>query len=149
MKKKPKKKLTIQQLTEKARKKAVTLAKKIAVLLDKEICQHCGRSKLDGWQMHGSHIYPEGVYKSMSADVDNILCLCATCHTGGFWKNSQKPSWHEDPCYFVFWFDRKYPERSENLRLRSQVPKSCDLMFWQDKYQDLKDQLKKLLAPTP
>ena len=148
MKTKKPKKPTLQQITEKARKKAVILAKKIAVLMDKETCQHCGKRKIDGWQMHGSHIYPEGVYKSMSSDIDNILCLCAQCHTGGFWKNATKPSWHEDPCYFVFWFERKYPERSQILRERSQKPKSCDLIFWQDKYQDLKDTYKKLSAPT-
>src|SRR3990167_4049610 len=70
------------------RKKCVEIAKKKAKELVNYTCEHCGRTKKDGWQIHGSHIYSEGVYKSMSADVDNILALCATCHTGGFFGGS-------------------------------------------------------------
>ena len=92
------------------RKKCLTLAKDEAKKRAGYKCEHCGRTKEQGWQMHGSHIYSEGVYKSMSADADNILCLCATCHTGGFFGGSLKPSWHEDPIYFSNWFNEKYPE---------------------------------------
>lgn len=122
--------------TEKQRKKCVTLAKKIAVLRDKGICQHCGKRKSDGWQMHGSHIYSEGVYKSMSADVDNILCLCASCHVGGMWHNASKPSWHSDPVYFTDWFKTKYPELAETLKIRAREIKQVN---WELKYQELKE----------
>ena len=131
------KKPTTQQLTEKLRKKCVDLAMKKAKELVGYRCEHCGRTKKQGWQMHGSHIYPEGVYKSMSADVDNILCLCARCHTGGFWKGSTKPSWHEDPIYFAEWFNRKYPERAEILKKRSQESQSCHMAFWEEKLRRL------------
>lgn len=137
MKKSPLRKKT-RNLSEQIRKKCVILAKRIAVMLAGEKCEHCPRTKAQGWQMHGSHIYPEGVYKSMSADVDNILCLCATCHTGGFWKNSHKPSWHEDTVYFVDWFKNKYPERYEALKIKSGQSIQCDEYFWKKKLEILK-----------
>src|SRR3990167_2866367 len=105
------------------RKKCVTLAKVEAKERDGWICQHCGRSKAQGYQMQGSHVYPEGVYKSMSADADNILCLCAGCHTGGFRANNNTKSWHGDPVYFADWFREKYPELYQTLKLRSQESK--------------------------
>lgn len=120
------------------RKRCVELAKKIARVSVGEICEHCGKRKIDGWQMHGSHIHPEGVYKSMSADVDNILCLCASCHTGGFWKGSKKPSWHEDPIYFSDWFKKKYPERYRELEKRKRQSIQCDLYYWTTKLTELK-----------
>ncbi len=123
---------------ERLRKRCVTLAKKIARLKAKEICEHCGKRKQDGWQMHGSHIYPEGVYKSMSADVDNIICLCAICHVGGFWKNSKNPSWHEDPVYFVDWFKKKYPKRAKRLKQQTRTIVVCDMQYWEDKLEELK-----------
>ena len=113
------------------RKKCVERAKKEAKELVDYICEHCGRSKKQGWQMHGSHIYSEGVYKSMSADIDNILCLCATCHTGGFFGGSNKPSWHEDPIYFADWFLKKYPERAKKLKIRA---KKIKIINWELKY---------------
>lgn len=127
------------------RKKCVTLAKQIARLLAGEECEHCHKKKIDGWQMQGSHIYPEGIYRSMSADVDNILCLCAACHTGGFWKNSTKSSWHDDPVYFVGWFETKYPERALILKKRAnQPPVQADEWYWTKKLLQLKKTLKDL-----
>jgi hypothetical protein len=131
-------------IAEKLRKKAVTLAKFIARKLAGEKCEYCGRTKKEGWQMHGSHIYPEGVYRSMSALVDNILCLCATHHTGGFWKNATEPSWHEDPIHFARWFNEKYPERAERLRLRSKEHIQADRYYWEEVLGELKQMEKNL-----
>ena len=61
--------------------------------------------------MHGSHIYPEGAYIYMSADVDNILCLCFSCH---FYF------WHKHPLGATLFFKTKYPALFKTLRLRSQ-----------------------------
>lgn len=112
--------------TEKERKKCVKLAKKIAVKRDKGICQKCGKSKAAGYAMHGSHNYPEGRYKSMSADVDNILTLCYQCHF--LW-------WHKHPIEAGEWFREKYPELAETLKLRAREIKQIN---WTLKYQDLK-----------
>jgi len=54
----------------------------------------------------------------MSADLDNILCLCFTHHTGGW--NAKQPSWHKDPMFMVEWFNNKYPERAKELKERTQ-----------------------------
>ena len=116
------------------RKKCVEIAKRKAKERVKYVCEHCGRKKSNGWQMHGSHIYSEGCYKSMSAEVDNILCLCATCHTGGFFGGSNKPSWHEDPVYFVDWFNNKYPERALKLKL---IMRETRIINWEKLYNEI------------
>ncbi len=133
------KKPTPAQRAEKMRKRCVGVAKEKAKALVGYKCEHCGRSKKQGWQMHGSHIHPEGVYKSMSADVDNIICLCAACHTGGFWKNATKPSWHEDPIYFADWFRNKYPERYLLLEERKKKTIQLSEQHWEQKYKELKN----------
>ena len=117
------------------RKKCVVLAKIEAKKLVNYRCEHCGRTRDKGWQMHGSHIKPEGTYKSMSADVDNILCLCARCHTGGMWKNSKEPSWHTDPLYMAEWFNKKYPGRYLMLTKRAQ---NIQVVNWEKKYAEMK-----------
>ena len=138
------KKLTPVQKSEKKRKTCVKLAKQIACSIAGYKCEHCGKTKQNGWQMHGSHIHPEGVYKSMSADVDNILCLCATCHVGGFWKNSNKPSWHEDPMYFVEWFKNKYQKRYVELEERKKKSVQLSEEYWNKKHNELKEIWKSL-----
>lgn len=75
--------------------------------------------------MHGSHNKSEGLYKSMSADMDNILTLCAICH---FW-------WHENPLDSARWFKEKYPNLEKILRIRAQKPKSID---WKTAYMEQK-----------
>jgi hypothetical protein len=124
------KKLTDQQKKTKLRKKCVVLAKIIAKYQAGYKCEKCG---VDGKfkQLQGSHIYPEGRYSSMSADIDNILCLCAGCH---MWSND---SWHENPLESVEWFHSKFPKRYEELKKRSRESKKCDLIYWQNKWDNL------------
>ena len=93
------------------RKKCVARAKEEAKKRAGYKCEKCGRSKEQGYQMHGSHIYPESIYKSMSAEVSNILCLCALCH----WD------WHENPLAAADWFKKKYPELAKKLSIQSQI----------------------------
>lgn len=84
------------------RKKAVELAKKIAKERDGYQCQKCPRNKAQGWQMHGAHIMPE-TWQATCADPENIITLCAACHSMG--GNSA----HQNPIKFGRWFDEKYP----------------------------------------
>lgn len=112
--------------TEKERKKCVTLAKRLAIKRDTGICQHCGKLKSAGYVMHGSHIYPEGRYKSMSADIDNILCLCFYCHF--YW-------WHKNPLEASEWFKEKFQNLYQILKLRAQTIQQIN---WSIKYQELK-----------
>ena len=115
------------------RKKCVEIAKTQAKERDNWTCQHCGRTKAQGWQMQGSHILPEGTYVSMSADIDNILCLCVACHTGGSFLRGK--SWHGDPLYFAEWFNEKYPGKHQELRERAQKQK---IINWEKRYYELK-----------
>jgi heterodisulfide reductase subunit B len=124
------KKLTQQQQKTKLRKKCVTLAKKIVREIAGYKCVKCGRGEPIN-QTQGSHIYPEGRYVSMSADLDNILCLCAGCH---MWSND---SWHESPLQAAAWFNTKYPGMYEILNKRAQKTVKADLLFWEKKYDEL------------
>lgn len=132
------KKRTLQQETEWWRKKCVTEAKR-QVRQDHDFkCEYCGQGE-PLKQTHGSHIYGEGTYKSMSADKDNILCLCATHHVGGYWKNNKEPSWHESPMEMTEWFRTNYPERHEELKRRIRTTTVCTLDYWKEKWEELKN----------
>lgn len=87
------------------RKKRVEEAKTKAKERDNYTCQRCGRSSEQGYQIHGSHIYPEGSYHSLSANVLNIMAKCAQCH---MW-------WHENPAESGKWIREKFPERMKEL----------------------------------
>lgn len=43
-------------------------------------CQRCGKQGRNGeWRMDAAHIFGRR-YQSVRYDLDNILCLCFTCH---------------------------------------------------------------------
>jgi hypothetical protein len=65
------------------------------------------------------------------------------------WNRGSHFSWHNSPAEAMEWFIGKYPERYDRLRQRNQIIGKCDLIFWQDKHQGLKDVHNKLSAPTP
>ena len=132
MKRKPKKKSPTWY-----RKKCVAIAKEEAKKRDKYACQHCPRTKAQGYQMHGNHIKPEGVYPGLSADEDNIITLCARCHVGGAWKNDSEPSWHEDPLYFADWFEKKYPGKKQMLNELAQSVLH-QVINWEKLYKEIK-----------
>lgn len=117
----------------KKRKKCVNLAKQIVRKQNKYTCQYCGK-KEPQVKTHGSHIYEEGTHRSMSADLDNILCLCFTHHTGGW--NANEPSWHKNPIQMIEWFNNKFPKQANDLRLRAQKPFKVD---WDKKLEELKE----------
>jgi len=111
------------------RKKCVEWAKTEAKKKAGYKCEKCGRTKTQGYQMHGSHIYPEGVYKSMSADVDNILCLCAIDHM----------DWHEHPLQAAEWFKTKYSKLANKLKNRSQIIQPS--INWEIKHKKLSTEM--------
>ena len=104
MKKKPKKHSPTYY-----RKKCVSWAKLEAKKRDNFVCVRCGK-KVEGMNAHGGHIYNEGTYRSMSADVDNILTMCYYDHIN--W-------WHKNPIEASAWFKEKYPELAKTLKRRT------------------------------
>lgn len=108
------------------RKRCVAWAKKTAKERDKYICQKCGK-KVEGMNAHGSHIYNEGTYRSMSADPDNILTMCYYCHIN--W-------WHKSPLDAAAWFKEKYPELFKELRKRAQT---IVIVNWQKRWEEIKN----------
>ena len=112
------------------RKKCVELAKKIAKTRDNWTCVTCGRQE----NIHGSHVFPEGKYRNMSADVDNIMAQCYHCHLS---------FWHKHPTEAGQWFINKYPTRYEELRKRGRdsIGQKVD---WDTKLKDLQNQWKSI-----
>lgn len=126
-----KKKQTDQQKKTALRKRCVELAKKIVRHQSNYQCVYCGR-KEPIIQTHGSHIYCENSHKSMSADLDNILCLCAGHHVG---MGNVTPNWHKDPKEMMKWFETTYPELSRELEIRKNKNQKID---WKLKLGELK-----------
>lgn len=119
---------------EKIRKKAVTLAKKIIRTQKKFTCEYCGKSE-PFVATHGAHVYEERTYRAMSADLDNILCLCFTHHLGSW--NAKEPSWHGSPMEMIDWFKETYPERYIKLKLRAREKIQEDATYWTAKLTEL------------
>lgn len=123
---------------EQTRKKCVEIAKRLVRIKANFTCEYCGK-KEPNVRTHGSHTYSEGIYKSMSADLDNILCLCYTHHLGGYMQ-VKEPSWHKNPIEMVNWFEEKYPERALELKIRMRKPFKVD---WNLRLVALKAELEK------
>ncbi len=137
------------------RKKCVAWAKEQAKKRDNYTCQYCHKTKAQGWQMHGSHILPEGSYPLMSADPRNILCLCAEHHVAGmsaYMGNSREPSWHGDPLFFASWFNKKYPGLEKELREINDERKN-HLINWEARWSEIrllpKESVDERHEPTP
>lgn len=122
------------------RKRSVTLAKKIARHEANYTCAYC-KKREPNIRTHGSHIYAEGKNPNMSADVDNIMCLCASHHaiipgrTPGSWN------WHAYPGESWEWFMENYPELHQELRARSQKIYKVN---WEKKFLELKEHSKSI-----
>lgn len=113
------------------RQKAVEFAKLIAKHRDNYRCVKCGKSAEQGYQIHGSHIFPEGKYHAMSFLTENIKALCARCHM----------DWHENPLD-TGWFIEKFPDRYKKLKKMSI---SNDKPDYKKAYEELKEKVAKIL----
>ena len=122
--------------SEKIRHKAVKLAKQIIRKQHNYTCEYCDKREPQV-KTHGSHIYPEGTYHLLSAELKNILCLCFTHHTGGW--NSKEPSWHKNPVEMIDWFNEKYSKRAKELKKLKQKSFQGDLYYWTKKLEDLQN----------
>lgn len=117
-----------------AKERAIKLAKLISKTKAGYQCEKCPKNKSQGWQMHGAHILPVE-WDATAAMPENILCLCATCHSMG------RESQHEDPIPFARWFEAKWPGRYDELReiatsyVRNPFPK----IDWELKCSELKE----------
>jgi len=109
------------------RKKCVIEAKRIALTRDSYTCQKCGRSKENGFPIHGSHVFPEGRYHGMSANPENIKALCYLCHM--MW-------WHKHPTESGIWFSETFPERHKALKILSRETTKID---WKSELERLKN----------
>jgi hypothetical protein len=137
--KKIKNKKTTQQITEALRKRCVVKAKVINKINSGYKCQYCGIGKPK--QIHSHHIFHEGINKGMSADVDNLICLCARHHATGEWNRTNGFNFHSSPAEAMEWFREKYPELYKTLNNRRNKTNKMD---WNKKLIELKGELCKL-----
>lgn len=120
------------------RKKGVENAKLIAKHLGGYICNNpgCVRTAQGGFQMHGSHILPEGKFHRMSVIVKNIMCQCAVHHM----------EWHEHPLAQHAWFEQTYPGRfQELLDMEKEFKKEYIKPDYQKINEELKTQYKSMI----
>lgn len=141
---KTKKKLTEQQKKERLRKRCVALAKVIAKIKDDYKCIYCGIGKPQR-KVDSHHFFHEGLFKSMSADVDNLLTLCTSHHQGGFYmKSNDKFNFHNSPRESTEWFQEHYPERHKELKERSMKFVDLTYQYWETKLIELKKQFNEI-----
>lgn len=133
---KKKKPLTDQQKTEKKRKKCVALAKEISKIKEGYKCQYCGVGKPQR-QIHSHHMFHEGFHRPMSADVDNLITLCASHHQS-FAGSKYSFSFHSCPTESTEWFKKHYPERYKSLLARSKKIIPLSYHYWEAKEIELK-----------
>lgn len=134
--KKGKKKVA--RTTEYYRKRAVTLAKRLARERDKFKCWKCGMGEPNR-QTHGSHIFSEGIHKSMSADLDNIKTLCARHHVNIPGRGAAPEfNWHGSPAESIIWFKKGWPKLWRTLEIRSQKTVKMTEHDWIRKWEELK-----------
>ncbi len=121
------------------RKLCVSWAKLEARKRDGDKCQFCGRTKEQGYAIHGSHILPEGAYPLMSAEPYNIIALCSIHHLSGAnpRMGNKEPSWHGDPIFFADWFNKKWPGRYKKLQ-EMDKEKNKHIINWEKKWNDIK-----------
>lgn len=89
-------------------------------------CEYCGATKEES-QLQGSHVMPEE-YRSVCADPDNILCLCANSH------KFKKHAWHKGPEIAV-WFFTNQRERYNRLLEAAHFREIPD---WKTEYEKIK-----------
>jgi 5-methylcytosine-specific restriction endonuclease McrA len=91
---------------------AVDEAKLLVKIRARYICEKCGRTR-DQIQIHGAHIMPV-TYNGTAAEPENILSLCAGCHSMG------SKSAHQQPQEYVYWLDQTFPGRYQKMREMAQ-----------------------------
>ena len=133
---------TPQQQKEAMRKRCVTIAKVISKKRDKFCCQYCGVGKPQRC-IHSHHIFHEGLFRSMSADPDNLISVCASHHQGGVWMRSNDGfNFHNSPRESTEWLMEKMPEKYAELKERSLKFVKLDIFHWEKKLKELKKELK-------
>lgn len=141
---KKKKTKTDRQKTEAMRKKCVAIAKILSKIRDGYKCRYCGVGKPQGKQVHSHHIFHEGSHKSMSAEIKNLITLCASHHQS-FAGNKYAFSFHGCPTESTEWLQENW-EYYKEIKILSQKSIHCDIIFWTKKLANLKEELE-LSAP--
>jgi len=113
------------------------MAKKIAKLRDKNICQKCGKL-VSGTNCHGSHVIPVSRDGRLRCDSINIKVLCYHCH---------KHWWHKHPVEAGHWYTEKFPKRWEYLEeehKQNQKKGTISILWIRERNEQLKQELQNL-----
>ena len=75
------------------------LLREVVLRRDGFKCRKCDRGKQRGrgGGLQAAHIFPKGQYPSMRYELQNVVCLCASCHIYG------PDAWHRHPIAAQEW----------------------------------------------
>ena len=122
----------------------MSLAKEISKKYEGNKCQYCGVGR-EQRMIHSHHIFHEGLFKAMSADVDNLLSLCASHHQGGMYMRSNDGfNFHNSPRESTEWLLENMPERYAILKERSLKLEPITEKYWEQKKAELTLELAKI-----
>src|SRR3990167_11059828 len=116
-------------------KKVLELAKKIVRERDK-FCRAKGQGRTkNGYELpcwgylQASHIKPEGLYRHLACDLDNMIGMCTNHHL--YW-------WHKDIQEAAQWCENYIgKEKWRDLQERGRKNILVDKVFLQKKYEEL------------
>lgn len=74
-------------------------------------CERCAKTSKQA-QLQTAHIYSRR-YVNLRYDINNVLCLCASCHR---WA-------HDNPLDFITWFSKDYDDRAVYLMTKKRIIK--------------------------
>lgn len=92
---------------------------------DGNACVSCGGTT----QLAMAHILPQGTYKRVRFEPDNIMTMDYKCHLGN-------DGWHKNPLKWRAWFDEQYPGKYERLLIADRCAPKVDVKYlisiWSD-----------------
>ena len=88
-----------------------------------EFCQLCHENSS---RLNAHHIIGRR-NRNLRWDLNNGILLCPGCHT---FRND---SAHQDPAYFMKWFEEEYPERYKHIMNNRCNLTKHDFDYWKEK----------------
>ena len=69
-----------------------------------------------------AHILPQGTYKRVRFEPDNIMTMDYKCHLGS-------DGWHKNPLKWRAWFEEKFPGKYERLLIADRCSPKVDVKY--------------------
>lgn len=106
------------------------------IIRSKGYCEWCG-ARLPAASLQCCHVISRSVL-ALRYDPDNAFCGCYRCHL---------TRWHKEPLQAARWFENQFPGRYDRLKEKERSLLGTKV-FWDEKYDQLKEECRKLGLPT-